>query len=162
LNAAVPANTMPRSVSTGPWAPVAELLGSGKLGTPCARIHREKCSAASFWLSLICGGPPLLGPPPHAFWADSNAGENGLIPELGVIASSPFDDGSGKFVTPCARMQLENLSPCDDSLASVLDFFDEDPQAASASASETTANAAVAPRQVLCVGIQADVLRNRR
>jgi hypothetical protein len=44
----------------------------------------------------------------------------------------------------------------------VLDFFDEDPQAASASASERTANAAVAPRQVLFVGIQADVLRNRR
>ena len=124
-------------------------------------MHSAKCSAASFWLSLICGGRPLLGPPPHAFWADWNAGENGLIPELGLIASSPVDDGSGKFVTPCARMQVENLSPCDDSLASVLDF-EEDPQAASASAHEIAANALVELRPVLIVDIRADVLRNRR
>ena len=103
-------------------------------------MHSAKCSAASFWLSLIFGGPPLSGPPPHAFWAASNAGENGFTPELGVIASSPLDDGSGKLGTPCVRMQLENLSRDCEALAAALDFED-DPQAASSSAAEMTVSA---------------------
>jgi hypothetical protein len=40
-----------------------------------------------------------------------NAGENGLTPELGLIWTPPPELGSGKFGTPCDRMQLANASP---------------------------------------------------
>ncbi len=57
-----------------------------------------------------------------------------------MIASSPLDDGSGKFGTPCVRMQLENLSRDDGALAAAPDF-DDDPQAASSSAAAATLTA---------------------
>jgi hypothetical protein len=58
--------------------------------------------------------PARPGPPPgsnfeHAFCADWNAGDWGLIPELELIWIPPPALGSGKFETPCARMQSENL-----------------------------------------------------
>jgi hypothetical protein len=49
--------------------------------------------------------------PAHALWADRNAGACGLSPEAGVILTSPsLGFGSGKFGTPCERMQSENLT----------------------------------------------------
>jgi hypothetical protein len=58
------------------------------------------------------------GPPPgssvlQADWADWNAGDWGLTPEPAVIWTPPPDPGSGKFGTPCARMQSANLMPCE-------------------------------------------------
>src|SRR4029079_12520414 len=50
-----------------------------------------------------------------SFWqterADPNAGELGSIPIPERIVITPWPSGSGKFVTPCLRMQAENFAP---------------------------------------------------
>ena len=56
-----------------------------------------------------------------------------MSPELGLISNVPFDDGSGKFGTPCVRMHSENFKRADETLAAALDF-DEDPHPANRSA----------------------------
>lgn len=86
--------------------------------------------------AFACGfGGPEPGPPPgssfeHAVCADWNAGEAGLIPELGVIWMPPPEPGSGKSDTPCERMHLENAS-CELPLLAV--GLPEDPHAATSS-----------------------------
>ena len=89
-------------------------VGSGNVVRPCARMHCASLSIASLRVS---DAGPLPGPPPgisfeHAFWADWNAGDWGFIPEPGVILMAPPEPaGSGKFGTPCERMQSANLIP---------------------------------------------------
>ncbi len=56
-----------------------------------------------------------------------------MSPELGLMSNVPFDDGSGKFGTPCVRMHSENLNRADEALAAALDF-DDDPHPARTSA----------------------------
>src|ERR1700676_3146313 len=93
--------------------PPPELLncGSGKLVTPCARMHCENlrafCSACRCWAADGLGSRDW-----HAFWAVWNVGELGSMPLPEPMAIPPPPElGSGKFVTPCLRMHRENLSP---------------------------------------------------
>jgi hypothetical protein len=74
-------------------------------------MHRASFTIASLRLADTAGLP---GPPPgisfeHAFWADWKAGDWGSIPELESILIPPPALGSGKFGTPCDRMQAANL-----------------------------------------------------
>jgi hypothetical protein len=91
----------------------AVAVGSGNVDKPCLRMHSASFTIAS--LRLSCAGP-LAGPPPgnsfeQAFWADWNAGDWGLIPELELIWIPPPAPGSGKLGTPCKRMQSANWIP---------------------------------------------------
>ena len=98
-------------------------------------MHFANAIAASFRLSDIGGGPLSPGPGPHARWADWNAGDCGLIPELGLKNPlEPFAPGSGRFGTPWERMQFANLRA--DVLApeELALGLPEDPQAAIATA----------------------------
>ena len=91
------------------WAPPPVNFGSGKFVTPCARMHLENlsafCSACLIWAADGLGRRDW-----HAFDAAWNVGEFGSIPLLDEIWVAPVLVGSGKFFTPCARMQLANLS----------------------------------------------------
>lgn len=143
------------------------VVGSGKSVIPCARMQVE---IASIWrLACAEGGPPPPGPPPgSSFWqvacAALNAGEKGWMPELGVIEMrKPWPPepaaGSGKFGTPCERMQSENLSPSD--LSCEADGWlgsPDEPQAAIASPHRTTGNAVFRYRG-LCVSVALRIMR---
>ena len=62
----------------------------------------------------ICAGvgwPPFGSSLSQAVRADLNAGEPGSIPFPEWIVITPWPFGSGKFVTPCLRMQAENFAP---------------------------------------------------
>jgi hypothetical protein len=104
---------------------------------------------------------PRGGPPPgkrleHAFWASWNAGDWGSIPELELIWIPPPALGSGKFGTPCERMQSANLIGAEPPLA--LEELAEDPHALSASAQPTAASATTGKPERLpvavCVGFR--------
>lgn len=73
------------------------LVGSGKFGTPCARMHLASASSSSLPLS----GEPPPSPFParllQACSADLNAGDSVLM-SFGM-ASPPVALGSGKFGT---------------------------------------------------------------
>ena len=62
-------------------------VGSGKLVTPCWRMHSESrrvistCCAVGCWLP----GPPPGSSLPHADRAALNAGEDGSTPEFGPM-----------------------------------------------------------------------------
>ena len=104
-------------------------------------MHSDILSIRSLSLSDAC---PLPGPPPgsnlkHERWADSNAGDRGLIPD--PMFMPPPALGSGKFEMPCERMQAANLSPALAKLDRLLAF--EDPQAAMTSTQLTAASAIV-------------------
>lgn len=92
---------------------MAPLLdGSGKLGTPWARMHLEYFSS---W-ARFCGELALVPPPisrAQVFRALMNCGERVLMPIDGVITVPPLLDGSGKFGTPWLRMQAAKASPPD-------------------------------------------------
>src|SRR6185437_2689396 len=94
----------------GPEPAGADCSGSGKLGSPWLRMHRAKASAAATcrFEGLIAPGPPPGSFPRHAFCAAWNAGDCGWSPDPGPIWIPPPEPGSGKFVTPCARMHFEN------------------------------------------------------
>jgi hypothetical protein len=126
--------TPPRPIAMLSAAGLAggDSVGSGKPETPCARMHSEMASICCF--ACAEGGPCAPGPPPgrslaHCDWAALNAGENGLMPELELIWIPPPALGSGKFGTPCERMQLANASPEPPAEAAGFDLFN-DPQAA--------------------------------
>lgn len=112
------------------------VVGSGKLGTPCVRMQRARRSIASLRVSDTgpWSGPPFGISFIHVFWADWNAGDWGLIPELAPIWTPPDEPGSGKFGTPCERMQSANLMPEASALENPGREFADDPHAASASA----------------------------
>jgi hypothetical protein len=122
-----------------------ESVGSGKPVTPCARMHSEVASICR--LAASEGARLAPGPPPgrslaHCDWAALNAGESGLIPEPWAILIPPPEGGSGKFGTPCERMQLAKASPeplAADAAPGLLD----DPQATMARTQLTHANAIV-------------------
>jgi hypothetical protein len=57
-----------------------------------------------------------------------------MVPTGGV---APFDVGSGKFGTPCERMQVANLSPAVAPLEAALFGLAEDPHAATNMAQPT-------------------------
>ena len=104
------------------------VVGSGKLGRPCVRMHFASLSSSSFRLSDNDPGPlPLGSSLAHVFWADRNAGACGLI-QLGMTLGPP-GLGSGKFGTPCERMHSACLSAGPPLSAALLDL-PEDPQAA--------------------------------
>ena len=125
-------------------APLPENVGSGKLDTPCERMHCENWSARFRWPAD--GGPDL---PPfgsfewHACSPDLNAGELTATPLTDVppfvccTLSPPLM--SGKFGTPCARMHSENAmklacfpaTACEAAFVALFEF-DEPPHAASA------------------------------
>src|SRR5271155_1675695 len=88
--------------------PAEENVGSGKSVSPCERMQVENFSACACACACWAGLGAL--PPPVYFWhfcdADWNCGEVGLMP-LPWITPCPL--GSGKFGTPFARMQAENL-----------------------------------------------------
>jgi hypothetical protein len=108
MNAPGPPKAMPKPE----FGDGGVLVGSGKVANPCWRMHRASLTSSSLCLSEDAA----LGPPPgssfwHAFCAAWNAGEKGLMPEPWLIWILPFALGSGKFGTPCARMQFANLIP---------------------------------------------------
>src|ERR1039458_4934613 len=113
--------------------PVLGNVGSGQFGTPCLRMH---CAWAS--------GDPLGRPPGcsllHVCSADTNAGACSLIPEPGPPTGEP---GSGKFGTPCERMQSANSSASVSPLPvpAALLAPPADPHAATASMQLTAASA---------------------
>ena len=76
-------------------------------------MHRASSSILTLSASDAGAGPPP-GPGSrveHLFWADWNAGACGLIPA--PIWTPPPGPGSGKFGTPCERMQSAYLMPAD-------------------------------------------------
>lgn len=98
-------------------------VGSGKSGTPCARMHLAIASAA------FCkpGADSAVEPPLPGSWewqvciADWNAGALTGTPLTVIVwpdpvvclawirmPPAPLPAGSGKFGTPCARMHFEN------------------------------------------------------
>src|ERR1019366_3580109 len=122
--------------------PVLGNVGSGQFGTPCLRMPRAWASGA---MRCASGSGDPLGRPPgcsllHVCSADTNAGACSLIPEPGPPTGEP---GSGKFGTPCERMQSANSSASVSPLPvpAALLGLPEDPQAATASTQLTAASA---------------------
>jgi hypothetical protein len=114
-----------------------ELVGSGKFGTPCPRMHLARVRNCSFRLSASLLDPLLPGPSlAHACWADLNAGD-WVSMSLGM-KSPPVALGSGKLGTPLARMHWAYLSSGPPLGSAPLDWL-EDPQAATSTAHITTA-----------------------
>jgi hypothetical protein len=118
LNAGELAFTGSGPLSPGP--PLLENVGSGKFGTPWVRMQWANFSAACFWLAVGFGGGPLgVKKRAHAFSAATATGPLNVIPSTIsgpplTVRSMPLKPsppgpfvGSGKFVTPCERMQLE-------------------------------------------------------
>ncbi len=100
-------------------------LGSGKFGTPWARMQRD--TARSFCISwgLTCGGDVVGGPEyfAQARCAAWNCGEDASEATLSwtwvfqalIALDVAREPGSGKLTTPCERMQLANSTgPLDD------------------------------------------------
>src|ERR1700683_5136381 len=103
-------------------------------------MHLENVSAARNWLSVAPTppGPPLPPSRPQSSCADLNAGDCGSIPVPSRFTPPPPADGSGKFGTPCARMQRASASApeCDAEPPLPLGLL-EAPQAASRTARAT-------------------------
>jgi hypothetical protein len=105
-------------LNTLPW------LGSGKAVTPCVRIQVANVRACARPGTPLA--PPAVDAWPlgsnlrHACRAEVNAGEwPSALPEprcVLMVACTPPPElencGSGKFGTPCERMQTENATPC--------------------------------------------------
>ena len=94
---------MPCRAKTGEFAlgVAVPSVGSGKSGSPFARMHSANLTALRRSLADIFGG--VAGPGAyleHAFWADWNDGDCGLSPEPGTSWIPPPEPGSGKFETP--------------------------------------------------------------
>jgi hypothetical protein len=132
---------------------VAVTIGSGKPVTPCLRMHSAVSVACSICCSLAC----VFGPPPginfkHAAWAALNDGDCGLMPVPAMLSPPPPPDGSGKFVTPWARMHLLKAIAVSASDL-VLRFSLAAPQAASAIAQVSASIATVRSARVDLVGM---------
>jgi hypothetical protein len=76
-------------------------------------MHFERASICC----CICACWAGVGSPPfgNSFWqalrADWNVGELGSIPIPEPNRMTPWPFGSGKFFTPCLRIQAENFAP---------------------------------------------------
>jgi hypothetical protein len=84
-----------------------EDFGSGKLGTPCVRMHLASLSACAGGTRLFGTEKPAGNSDLHRSDALWNAGE--LATPLGNTVSGPLV-GSGKFGTPWDRMHRAYLS----------------------------------------------------
>lgn len=135
----------------------AVATGSGNVDRPCARMHLDIASIASFWVSEACPwtGPPFGNSFEHADWADWKAGDWGLIPEPIGNWRPPPPPGSGKLGTPCERMHCANLIPALPLEADWLFDLPDDPHAFSATAQPT---ARAAARARCRPGLAADVV----
>ncbi len=114
-----------------PWPPGPK-LGSGKAGIPCARMQRAFASKRFCCASVIGGGGlPCGRRRAHVASADWYAGDSGLM--LDGKLTLPFAFRSGKFRTPCPRIQSEYLTPpAEVPRSTELLGFAEDPHAATA------------------------------
>jgi len=95
---------------------------------PCARMHSDVLSSCAW--ACADGGPEPGRPPgssfPQFFWADWKDGEAGLTPDpIWILKAPPLPLGSGKFATPCDRMQSANLIPCEAALEAEAALFEE-------------------------------------
>src|SRR6516164_6645474 len=96
------------------------MMGSGKLGTPCDRMHAEYCRA---WVSsLRCSAGGSCTAPRGSRFLQLGAADRiaGLLSMAWVTVMVPALVGSGKPSAPCERMHLENASAfwyCDDPVA---------------------------------------------
>ncbi len=90
-------------------------LGSGKFGTPWARM--QWATARSFCISWVLTGADVVGGPRYfaqARCAPWNVGEGASLSEIWAIwplaalmaSDDPKEAASGKLKTPCERMQL--------------------------------------------------------
>src|SRR5262245_31253933 len=88
--------------------PPPEKSGSGKSCTPCLRMHAANARACLFaaadWAGLGC--PPFGSSLLQVCCAAPNVRD---LADDGSMLISPWPFGSGKFGTPCLRMQAENL-----------------------------------------------------
>src|SRR5580700_2471179 len=89
-------------------------LGSGQFGTPWECMHRAKCS---IWLHHWCSAAGLSSMLPvfgSRCWQAFRAVWSWELLTLSCCAVSlgtpPLPLGSGKFGTPCERMQLEKAT----------------------------------------------------
>ena len=124
----------PAGLAGGDWT------GSGKLETPCPRMHRDRRRRASFCCAVA--GARATGPGindyKQACWAVWNAGEAGLMP--GGTADPPPPGGSGKFGMPLVRMQSAYLTALERPIAGAGRCNPpDDPQAVMASMTATAA-----------------------
>ena len=136
-----------------PAPPFAPNVGSGKLVSPCVRMHCENFSIACFRAADSGGGCPPFGKSDRQLCiADWNAGELtatpltlrcGPEPERWLCWISnpprPLPPGSGKLDTPCVRMHCANLSPAAAFSVEALFAGEEEPHAASARPAPSTA-----------------------
>lgn len=138
---ALGSNIIPRSTSVS--SPAGGALptgtGSGKLGTPCKRMHLENLSAAVCADAVIFGG--VFGPGIrcwHASCARWDDGDCRSRPELGVSSILPFVPGSGKCGTPCDRMHAEYWTACESAIDRDREWWSvEEPHAASSAMQPT-------------------------
>lgn len=86
-----------------------EKLGSGKSGTPCARMQTANLSSVT-WIACCCAGLGVGSRPAHAFTASRSCGEFGSMPLLEPSETAPWLLGPGKFGIPCVRIHVENAS----------------------------------------------------
>src|SRR5487761_962520 len=95
----------------GPFA-----VGSGKSGTPLSRMHWANLRAASCcWALLVLPMNPGGSRSLHALMACWNVAEFGSSDEPFItpsMVSAPDASGSGKLLTPLARMHWANFTAC--------------------------------------------------
>jgi hypothetical protein len=95
-----------------------EVPGSGNPEIPCLRMHADTASIRD----CACGdggswpGGPFGSRLWHECAADRNAGVCKVLAEP-IRTVWPLTFGSGKFGTPCERMDLENATPDSTALA---------------------------------------------
>src|SRR4030088_2857140 len=91
--------------------PSGSVAGSGKFGTPWARMHSANLTysrrSARNWAFV----PPLGIKDLHAFEAAGNRGD--LLMSFTLGGSCPLALGSGKFGTPWARTHRAKASSCE-------------------------------------------------
>lgn len=125
IDVGIPMNIpFPYVVSLYSWVPraggVAVTIGSGKFGTPWSRMHLVVSSARVICCSLafVLGSPSGISSK-HLACADLKVGESGLMRVPAKLMPPSPPSGSGKFVTPWARMHSAYFS------ASVSDLPEE-------------------------------------
>src|SRR5580704_1926469 len=96
--------------------PPPENVGSGKLGTPCERMHAAAFRYCACSEGVIWRFEPSPGPPPDSSLLQASCADLkwGLPVMAGVTPIATFTSlplveifGSGKLGTPCARTHAE-------------------------------------------------------
>src|SRR5215469_11934304 len=88
----------------------SRMVGSGKFGTPCVRMHSAYCSAWASSFRSRDGGTCTA--PGGSSFRQLGAADLicGLFMRAWVTVKVPWLVGSGKPSAPCERMHLENAS----------------------------------------------------